>query len=253
MNPRFSFPTGIVAAIALSMAPAGSHAQSLRGSGASVERMYRYALRDGLEFYETSTGVKRAIARGDLVALDGGRDYTLHRVAFPYVLPSTKSFVERFADQYERGCGEELVVTSGVRPESRQPRNSSARSVHPTGMAVDLRKPRGKCLAWLRRTLLDLEGEGVLEATEERRPAHFHVAVFGDEYNRYAARLEKPLNTTVADDEDDATYRVRAGDSLWSIAHQYETSVRDLIARNKLGDTTIIPGQTLVIPPPGGR
>ena len=251
MNSRLSFLTCAAAAAALLGAPVRTHAQSLRGSGASVERMYRYALRDGLEFFETSTGVKRAIARGELVPLRGGSDYEIHRVAFPYVLPTTKSFVERLADQYERGCGEELVVTSGVRPESRQPRNSSARSVHPTGMAVDLRKPRGKCLAWLRRTLLEFEGEGVLEATEERRPAHFHVAVFGGEYARYAARLSRPA--TLADAEDDATYRVRAGDSLWSIAHQYETSVRDLIAANKLGDTTILPGQTLVIPVPGGR
>lgn len=246
MSPRLYSIVSIAAAVGLLVAPGRSHAQSLRGSGASVERMYRYAVRDGLEFYETSTGVKRAIARGDLVSLQGS-DYELHRVAFPYVLPTTKSFVERLADLYERNCGEELVVTSGVRPESRQPRNSSARSVHPTGMAVDLRKPRGKCLSWLRRTLLEFEGEGVLEATEERRPAHFHVAVFGEEYARYAVRLARPL-TTVADGEDDSTYRVRAGDSLWSIAHQYDTSVRDLIAANKLGDTTILPGQTLVIP-----
>lgn len=231
--------------------PRPAHAQSLRGSGASVERMYRYAVRDGLDFYETSAGVRRAVERGELVSLRGG-EYALHRVNFPYALPATKSFVERLADQYERGCGEELVVTSGVRPESRQPRNSSAQSVHPTGMAVDLRKPRGKCLTWLRRTLLDLEEDGVLEATEERRPAHFHVAVFGEEFARYAVRVSRPAMVAARGD-DDATYRVRAGDSLWSIAQHHDTSVQELIAANKLGDTTILPGQTLVIPIPGSR
>ena len=44
--------------------------------------------------------------------------------------------------------------------------NSSKRSVHPTGMAIDLRRPTGKCLTWLRRTLVSLERSGVIEATE---------------------------------------------------------------------------------------
>jgi LysM repeat protein len=118
-------------------------------------------------------------------------------------------------------------------------------------MAIDLRKPEGKCLIWLRRTLLDLESDGVLEATEEHRPAHFHVAVFGDEYERYVEQRTRPAATVAGGGEDDdATYRVRAGDSLWSIAHRHETTVRDLIVANRLGDTTIQPGQKLVIPGP---
>ena len=43
-------------------------------------------------------------------------------------------------------------------------------------------------------------------------------------------------------------YRVRPGDSLWSIAQQHATSVRELIAANGLGRKKIRPGQTLVIP-----
>jgi hypothetical protein len=35
--------------------------------------------------------------------------------------------------------------------------------------------------------LLDLERRGLLEATEERRPAHFHVAVYSTPYARYVA------------------------------------------------------------------
>jgi len=52
-------------------------------------------------------------------------------------------------------------------------------------MAVDLRKPDGKCLRWLRSTLLELEDTGVIEATEEHNPEHFHVAVFPTKYTRY--------------------------------------------------------------------
>ena len=211
--------------------------------------MYAEAVREGLPFYETTNSVRFAVMRGELVKLNSGSDYDMHRVAFPYVRPATLDFVERLADRYEAGCGETLVVTSGVRPESRQPRNSSTRSVHPTGMAVDLRKPDGKCLTWLRRTLLELEGEGVIEATEEHHPPHFHVAVFESDYNRYASRtFERPTAMLVARVGGSSTYRVRVGDSLWSIAQDHDTSVRELIAANKLGRTTIRPGQTLVIP-----
>jgi hypothetical protein len=82
----------------------------------------------------------------------------------------------------EVACGEQLVVTSALRPTTRQPRNGSARSVHPTGLAIDLRKPGGACLRWLRKTLLRMEQQRLIEATEEFRPPHFHVAVFGDRF-----------------------------------------------------------------------
>src|SRR5438093_3654411 len=248
MSRRVSFVIIFLAAVGGAGDPRAALAQSLRGSGASVERMYRYAVQDGLTFYETGASVNRAVSRGDLVALRGTHEFELHRVNFPYVRPATRTFVERLADQYERVCGEPLVVTSGVRPESRQPRNSSDLSVHPTGMAVDLRRPEGTCLSWLRRTLLDLEADGVIEATEEHRPAHFHVAVFAEEYVRYVERTTRPSTLAARAPEDDARYRVRPGDSLWSIAQQHETTVRDVVAANKLGDTTIQPGQTLVIP-----
>jgi LysM repeat protein len=43
-------------------------------------------------------------------------------------------------------------------------------------------------------------------------------------------------------------YKVRAGDSLWSIAQKHDTSVRELIALNRLGNRKIRPGQVLIIP-----
>ena len=260
---RFRFPATLVAFIILASRPGIVPAQSLRGSMASVERMYDHAVNDGLSFYETSNAVQWAAARGELVQLRTDRGYDLHRVAFPFVRPATLTFVERLSGEYRETCKEEMVVTSGVRPESRQPRNSSTRSVHPTGMAVDLRKPSGRCLTWLRRELLTMEGSGVIEATEEHHPAHFHVAVFGPEYLRYAGAgtpaFERPTAMIVAVSQPTQTvtpapapvarhYKVRAGDSLWSIAQQHATSVRELIEANRLGHTKIRPGQTLVIP-----
>jgi LysM repeat protein len=44
-------------------------------------------------------------------------------------------------------------------------------------MAIDFRKPAEPCLSFMRKELLTLERQGVLEATEEKHPVHFHVAV----------------------------------------------------------------------------
>jgi hypothetical protein len=63
-----------------------------------------------------------------------------------------------------------------MRPTSMHLANSVQKTVHPTGMAVDLRAPqRAGCRSWMRTALLGLERQGVVNATEEHRPAHFHV------------------------------------------------------------------------------
>jgi hypothetical protein len=170
----------------VSVAPAAS-AQSLRGSNASVTLMYRRAVRGGLDFYETPSQVKRAVVRGELVALRGNANYRVSNVRAPYVRPETRAFVTSLAASYVRACGQRLVVTSATRPMSRRLVNSSSISVHPTGMAVDLRRPSGRCLTWLRRTLLAAERRGAIEATEERRPPHFHVAVLPARYQKASA------------------------------------------------------------------
>ena len=146
--------------------------------------MYRRAVRGGLDFYETSTQVRRAVVRGELVRLNGSANYTVSNVRSPYVRPETKAFVTDLAARYRAACGTPMVVTSATRPMSRRLVNSSSLSVHPTGIAVDLRRPSGRCLTWLRRTLLAAERRGVIEATEERRPPHFHVAVLPGRYQK---------------------------------------------------------------------
>jgi hypothetical protein len=149
--------------------------------------MYRRAQRGGLDFYETSTEVKRAVVRGELLPLGGNANYDVHNIRTPYVRPETKSFILALAKDYRRACGQEMVVTSAVRPMSRKLVNGSSMTVHPTGIAVDLRKPSGRCLTWLRRTLLAAERRGAIEATEERHPPHFHVAVLPGRVQKVAA------------------------------------------------------------------
>lgn len=248
--------------------PAVAGGQSLRGSKASIARMHSQAVDHGLHFYETTTGAREAAGKGRFRRLAGNADYRVHQVSFPYVTDETALFVERLASQYRDACGEQMVVTSALRPESRQPRNSTDLSVHPTGMAVDLRKPtKGSCLRFLRSTLLALEEEGVLEATEERRPPHFHVAVFPRPYVRYlgvpAARLAASATASEPEAEPPAAHapraatrkapavqrhRVRSGDTLWDLARRYGTTVKRIRKTNNLASSAIKPGQQIVIP-----
>lgn len=270
--------------------PPLAEAQSLRGSRASIDRMYEQAVDHDLTFYRTSAAARKAANAGDFERLPkSSRHYRLHQVSHPYVVPAVKVFVERLAEQYHAACGERLVVTSALRPSTRQPANSTDRSVHPTGMAIDLRKPDGRCLTWLRSTLVALEDNGVIEATEERRPPHFHVAVFPGPYARYLgdaaparlaradrardARSEAPRTTgartitaaaTSAPTTLGATgsaaaaraayerYEVRSGDTLWHLARRYGTTVRQLRSINRLRSSTLRPGQELLVPSASG-
>lgn len=229
-------------------------AQTLRGSRTSVQRIHRQALNHDLHFYETGAGVRRAVAAGRLVRLEGNRNYHVARVNYPYVLPVTHTFVTRLAAQYRAYCGEKLVVTSAVRPRSFRLLNSSNKTVHPTGMAVDLRKPtRARCLVWLRSTLLSLEAAGTLDAVEERNPPHFHVAVFPRHYERYVRGLGGEVRVARAASPTRSggtvtTYRVRKGDSLWRIARRHGTSVEQLKRTNNMKSSRIVAGQRLRIP-----
>lgn len=243
------------AALALYAAPAA--AQSLSGSRASIDRMYTHARSNDITFYRTGTGVRGAARDGDLVRMSGNDDYRLSGVSYPYALASTRTFVQRLGAQYREVCGEKLVITSGVRPTTLRLANSTDRSVHPTGMAIDIRRPRGgRCLSWLRETLLYLEGQGVIEATEERRPPHFHVAVFPSPYRRYVGNTGAAGETRTASRGSSSsssgrtrtTYRVRSGDSLWTIARRHDTTVDRLRAANDMRSNRIVAGQVLIIP-----
>jgi hypothetical protein len=160
------------------VAPDVMRGQTLRGSRASVDLMYSTANTRDLQFFRTSTDIYEAARVGVLKLISTTNDLELLRTTWPFVLPNTLRFADSLAAAYHVGCGERLVVTSGARPTSKQPRNASPKSVHPTGMAVDFRRPQNPaCLTWLRKSLVDLEARGVVEATEERHPPHFHVAV----------------------------------------------------------------------------
>lgn len=251
---RLRSVTGSALAVLLSLACLGgpsSEAQSLIGSRSALVKAGHQARQHGYTYLRTGSQVREFVDRGLLVRLAGDSNYRVNSVSYPYARPEVKLFVERLSRQYRSACGEKLVVTSLTRPLSRQPANASHLSVHPTGMAMDLRRSsRASCRKWLESTLLTLEGRGVLEATKENHPPHYHVSLFPRKYTTYlASRGALPRGagsgTVLADAK---SYRVRGGDSLWEIARRHGTSVSQIKRANGISSNRLMPGQMLQIP-----
>jgi len=237
------------------VAPATGHAQSLRGSISSLDRQNEVARQHAYTFIDDGDRVRFFASQGWLVRIEPNSDFALRNVSYPYARPEVELFVRRLGSQYRSACGEPLVVTSLTRPTTGQPINASDRSVHPTGMALDLRTPRTRsCRVWLERVLMNLEAAGVIEATLERFPVHYHVAVYPRAYAAYVAGLQTrdgprvPAATATAVPERMAEYKVRRGDSLWTIARVHGTTVDELRSRNQLAGSRIYVGQVLELP-----
>jgi hypothetical protein len=270
-----------VLALTLFVLGSAAEAQSLRGSATKMQTQNRIARQHDYTFLRTANDVRRFIDLGLLVPLRGNVNYGLANVSFPYARPAVLTFVERLASQYRSACGERLIVTSLTRPSSAQPRNASPLSVHPAGMAVDLRVPtNAACRRWLENTLVQLDRQGVVSAIRENNPPHYHVAVFPTPYLHYVTRMTSGGNSTrlanapapartapqasvaVAAAQPDAeevppstgamvdAYRVNRGDSLWSIARRHRTTVATLKQLNNLDSERITPGQLLSVPSP---
>lgn len=257
-------------------ASAPLEAQSLRGSAASLDIQNRIAREHDFTYLESPGQVRRFVSAGYLVPVRANEDFDLHAVSFPYTRPEAALFIRRLARQYRAACGEKLVVTSLTRPQTRQPHNASSRSVHPTGMAIDLRRSNSRaCRAWLEDVLVSLEKMRVLEATRETRPPHYHVALFPQQYERYVAgRIDASPSAadrarpavrlanapqdgagattrgaaTARDGDESGEYRVRRGDSLWTIARTTGVTVDELRALNDLSTSRIYAGQVLRLP-----
>lgn len=191
--------TAAVAAVLLLFVTGIGEAQTLRGSTRTMQRQNLIAQDHDFTFLRTSAQIHRFAESGYLERMRGNAHYELAAVSHPYARPAVKLFVERLSAQYRSACGEKLVVTSLTRPVQQQPRNASDLSVHPAGMAVDMRISRKRsCVRWLEKTLLSLEKQGVLDVTRERRPPHYHVALFPQPYTRYVASIAGPSAVQLA-------------------------------------------------------
>jgi hypothetical protein len=269
----------VAALLGIAIAAGPAHAQrrarfpsELRGSKSSVQKMWDFAQANHLTFYRTPRDLDDAVADGRLVPLTGDSTYELSKgVGYAYATREARQFVLSFAPQYVAACHAPLVVTSAARPATRQPRNSNEYSVHPTGIAIDLRRPpAGPCQRWIRSALAELEDEGYVEATEERRPVHLHVAVLtapgtiaalpplvSSPSKRGVPAATVRLSGRAAGSSDGdvderirgRTYRVRAGDTLWEIAQRAGVSVSALARANRRSQRAVLrPGTILRLP-----
>lgn len=276
------------ALVALHAATSTAHAQragrkpeALRGSRASVEKMYDFARRYRFPFYLTPATLDDAIAKDKPVPLTGDESYELAGgVGFSYATLEARDFIMQFGPQYLAACGTPLTVTSAARPLSRQPRNANPHSVHPTGIAVDIRRPYpGPCLTWVRSALSELERRGFVEATEEHHPVHIHLAILESPGTRFrlpdltngvVVARQAPDSTKVtsvangqvslpsadasARDAKGRVYLVRRGDTRWGVAQMAGVSVRALARINQRSPRSVLqPGTTLTLPDPGDR
>lgn len=251
---------------------------ALKGSPTAMKKQNRVAQKQDYTFLQTSNDVRRFVDNGYLVPVKPTGALKLEGVSFPYARPAVKTFAERLASQYSSACGSKLVVTSLTRPLSRQPRNAHELSVHPAGMAMDIRVSNKRaCRTWLENTLVSLEKKGVLDATRERYPAHYHVAVFPTAYFQYLGRItgeepstrlaqkssakkdsriakvDQPQYASVLPLPSKASgeptmHKVVAGESLWSIARRHNVTVNALKDANGIKGSRIKAGQVLKIP-----
>ena len=225
----------------LFMVAAPASAASLKGSKASIRNQKLMAAQHDFTILRNSSHVRKFVGAGILVPISNGPNHLLDGVSYPYARTEMKTFISRLAADYRDACGESLVITSLTRPVSAQPRNASPDSVHPTGMAVDIRRSRkGSCQRWLDASLLRLERAGVLDATKENRPPHYHVALFPKPYKQLVAAGSLSAGSK--------THEVRKGDTLWDIARRFGTSVAAIRRVNGLSGSGIRPGQVLRLP-----
>jgi hypothetical protein len=183
---------GALAIAALTAAPVQADLPvSLRGSNAAMMRQHSVAVEAGYTFVRTAEQMEEMVTSGELVRLYGNEDYGFRQGVRSLVArPETEIFIERLARDYRAACGEKLIVTSLTRPMSRQPRNAHRLSVHPAGIAVDLRvSQNATCRSWLEDTLMTMEEEGLLDGIRERSPPHYHVALFPDAYMAHVAPM----------------------------------------------------------------
>lgn len=147
------------------------------GEVSSSQQQLGYAQEQQLPFMGTEAEYQTRISSGYFVRLES--PFMEVHARRPYALPSTVVFVAELArEYYAAGCGL-LVVKDALRLTSERPSNGSLYSVHPAGMAVDIRTKYipTECADWLRAYTSQKEAEGKVDGTQEWKPEHLHVVV----------------------------------------------------------------------------
>ena len=104
---------------------------TLRGSRASMLEQNGVARQHDFTFLQTPAQVRNFVSAGYLVPLSGNRDYVLNGIAYPYVRPEARLFVERLGAQYHAMCGEWLLLLLRGRETSNHETHHHSRSTQP--------------------------------------------------------------------------------------------------------------------------
>jgi len=195
--------------IVLSCLPHEAYAEdaSLRGGVSSMKRQNRNANRHELARLRDLDDLKRSVTEGRLVSVSDTDAYRIdaylgyldadNAAWYRHARPWTKRFLDTELGAGHLATGERFTITSLVRTKvyERRLTKSGANTIsgrawwkqssHLTGAAVDIshKEMSREAKRWLERRLLQLERQGVIEATKEHRSRCYHIMVF-PEYGR---------------------------------------------------------------------
>ena len=152
------------------------------------QQQYEYAQSHGLTI-ANSRNFPELVSSGSLQRLEGPNLRIKSGGVVPYVLPQTKYFILGLAFDYgQAGCGD-LVITDALRfSDGNMPSAASSFSVHPRGMAVDVRTNgiTEYCKKWLNDYLTVRENRMSVDVTYEQWKTvrgrkvpnpHYHLVV----------------------------------------------------------------------------
>jgi hypothetical protein len=155
------------------------------GEFSTSQRQLEYAQARGIPLMNTEEEYQSSVRSGRFVRLTHP-NLEVNEQTRPHVLPATAQFIYEVAEQFGRAdCGR-LRVNGAGRLTSERPTNGSRDSVHPAGMALDLRviNLSERCYAVLSELLHEAERERRADVTREWEPEHFHVVVIPEQTAR---------------------------------------------------------------------
>ena len=178
--------------------PAVAVAASLKGSPESIARQHRIAKDENLSVIKNDRQLAAMKRAGYLVPLPQNQDVRIDpRLAekWRWCRPWTRTFLLRVGREFRVKFGTPLQINSAVRTVEYQKQlrkgNSNATDpencLHCYGATIDIARmyqKNGRRIFYstqeqdyIRRRLLQLEKKGLVEATEEKNQAVFHVMV----------------------------------------------------------------------------
>lgn len=151
---------------------------SFRGGELTTsERQFEYAKAHEIPFMDSEVEYQRNVRSGYFVLLSHP-DITIS-ARRKYVLPQTANFIYRVAHQFRKAGCNRLHINGAGRLTTERPKNGSVHSVHPVGMALDLKviNLSKNCHTILWNILHEYEAGQEADSTRELHPEHFHVVV----------------------------------------------------------------------------